>query len=310
MNKKRKNLITIIVSLICVFTLFVYLNDQKRDAELKLSDKEEGFSRLQSHFLQHVEMLSGRIKPETPLYSRNAPDSTIANLSAKGPRFGLYIERAQCEQCWERALAFLEKTVPNISYMPKPIILASGYNRCDLQLTLNRHKISYPVYLLDRPWEIEPLLAANQPFYFILETDGNMRAVLYPEDMYELIGEPYLNYVAKYCYPDSIAAVQSTSDIELINPEVDLGEVPMRKKRTVEVSIRNNGKGKCIIKSVQPTCNCVLVEGYPTAILPGETETIKVAFLSSTTGPIQRNVLVLVEGEKNPYIFKLKGKVI
>ncbi len=306
-TKKFGGILAII--LIGIFTYFVYLNDQKRDAEMKLSEKEDTLSIIKSHLLQQIGFTEAVINPETSLYSQVGNDSTIASLTTKGKRFCLYIERSQCEDCWERALAFLERSDSVIKYLPAPIIIASGYNRRDFLLMLERHTIKYPVYLIDRPWEIDNLLCRNQPFYFILEKGGRMTSIFYPEGMYELMGDVYLRHVAKYCFPDSIEK-NAKADIEILNPEIDLGTVSLRQKCIVELGLRNRGKNKCRIKNVMPTCNCLLVERVPEAILPGEVEMIKVTFLSNNKGTIKREVQVSMEGEEHPYVFKLTGNVI
>ena len=311
MNTRKKTLgiLFLLLFVIGAFTYFVYLNDLKRDAELKLSDMEDSYKMLQSHFLRQISQTEAYIKPDTPLFSPTENDSTLASLTLHGKRFCLYIERSQCEECWERALAYLEKETSNMNYRPSPIILASGYNRRDFLLMLERHHIKYPVYLLERPWEIEDFLSHNQPFYFILEKDGRMKSIFYPEGIYELMGERYLRHITAYCFPDT-KDVHTNADIELLNPQVDLGKVPLRQKRIVELRIRNKGKQKCNIKNVIPTCNCVLVEGFPEAILPGETDTIRVSFLSTNKGAVEREVRVTVKGENTPYVFTITGDVV
>lgn len=310
MNTNTKTLgLSLVLLVIGAFTYFVYLNDLKRDAELKLSDKEESYGIMQSAFIQQIELTEARISSETTLYSPTEKDSTIASLAFEGKRFCLYIDRSQCEQCWERTLSFLEKTVSEEKNMPQPLVIASGFNRRELQLLLNRRPISYPVYLIERPWEIERLLKQNQPFYFILESDGRMTSIFYPENLYEQLGKSYLHHVAVECFPDSTTN-NAKSGIKLVNPEVDMGEVPIRSKRKVEFAIRNVGKKKHRIISVMPTCNCMIIENTPKVILPGETEVIKVAFLSNNKGQVEREIQVCIEGEETPYVFKLKGTVI
>lgn len=310
MDTRKKTLgITFLLFVIGAFTYFVYLNDLKRDAELKLSDMEDSHGIMQSGFLRQIELTEAYIKPDTQLFSPTEKDSTIASLTLHGKRFCIYIDRSQCEQCWERALSFLEKTVSEEKHMPQPLVIASGFNRRELQLMLNRRPISYPVYLIERPWEIERLLKQSQPFYFILEVGGHMTSVFYPENLYEQVGKSYLHHVAAECFPDSTATLVK-SDIKLVNPEVDMGDVPIRSKHKVELFICNTGTKKYHIISVLPTCNCMFIENTPKVILPGETEVIKVVFLSNNKGQVERKIQVNIEGEETPYVFKIKGTVI
>lgn len=81
MKRYRKTLVGVFLSMIGMFTLYVYLRDQIREAELKLSDREESYEKVVGYFLQHVEKPSGRLKPETVLYKYDTTVSSLFDLT-------------------------------------------------------------------------------------------------------------------------------------------------------------------------------------------------------------------------------------
>jgi len=299
------------VVFVALFVYFVHLNDIKMKQQSDLTELKTEHEQLTIEMLQHIKVLKENFNLQTSLYNPIKKDSMIlANLIDKGARIGLFIDRFQCEDCWMRAVAFLKKETKN-NHLLKPFILASSYNQRNFFLLNQRYKMPFPVYLLDRPEEITFLLNENQPFYFVLNQDGTMNYIFYPEGLYEQIGEFYLKSVTQYCFQNAkFPQNHYKSPIALLNPSVDLGKISIRQKKEIIFNIKNTGTNKCSIKNVHPSCNCILLESAPDYILPQQTGKIKVAFLSVVKGQIEREMQFSIDQSQTVYHLKIKANVI
>ena len=76
-----------------------------------------------------------------------------------------------------------------------------------------------------------------------------------------------------------------TPDIDLPDPEVDLGEVVNGDIKTITVPVHNLGNGELIIKAVTTSCGCTSAELTPDVILAGGMGTLTVTYDSGAHGP-------------------------
>lgn len=298
--------------LVGIFTYFVYQNDIRMDQAVKLVELEAGQERLKQFMLQHIQSIEGHVDTNTRLHSLSHKESVLEDVVRDGARVGLYIDRLQCSDCWERALSYMKKVAPTIQHLPKPFVLVGGYNRRDFILLNQTHDIPFPVYLMEHSLPLKHLTSQNQPFYFVLEPGGRLSSVFYPEELYGMMGELYFKTMAGACYREQgpEATVLEPEYIDLLDEEIDFGQISVRKKKKLTFRVKNTGKRKIEIKNVRTSCNCVLLEATPRYILPGETGLFKVIFLSSSKGYFVREVLFNTNQSNTVYKLRMKGRVI
>lgn len=312
---RKRTILFFVFFAILVFTGFSYYNDIRIKQEQELVKQKGDLEVLQNKLLRHIDLIKIRLPLNLPLYDlQKHLFLSLSEIANENSRIGLYIDRAQCESCWQDALAYLNKKTLQIKDMPTPFVLAGGYNVRELKLLSLRYKAAFPMYAIEKYPEMDYLTKSNYPFFFILSPDGIISSVFYPDGGYFQIGEMYFKTMAKKCQKDKpVARTVSTvkiPGIELLNPIVDLGEVHMRKKKTAIFSVRNSGNKKCTIKDVRTQCNCTMLESTPKIILPGETAEFKINFLSANKGEVIRAVEFVTDQSTETYELKIKAKVI
>ncbi len=309
MIHRRQIIAVSLLVVVAVFTCFVYLNDRWRETEGLLAEKNGAYGKLQSSFLQQIFMTELPCDTTSKLYYEEngvIENVTLGHLYEEAPRPGVYIDRSQCETCYQRALDFLQKNMTQAGKGRQPIVLLSGFSLRDMQSFKARYRCPFEVYLLEWPLRTVGAIRLDQPFYFLLERAGYLSALFYPEEQYEGLGPLYLERVKTRCGGrDSL----TMKGVEAVHPMVDIGTVALRQEVKTVLRIRNYGKKSRRVKSVRTSCNCVMVLEAPQEIAPGEEGQVKVAFLSTTTGVVQREVVVTIEGEPRPCEFHLKAVV-
>ncbi len=74
-------------------------------------------------------------------------------------------------------------------------------------------------------------------------------------------------------------------DIELAEPQTDLGVVTNGEIPTIEIAVRNLGKGDLVIEAVTTSCGCTTASITPEVIPPGATGTLSIRYDSGAHGP-------------------------
>ncbi len=90
------------------------------------------------------------------------------------------------------------------------------------------------------------------------------------------------------------AELSRSPKIEISNPQVDLGKVPLDNTHTLEFEVRNSGPTTLQIKGVQSACNCLrLHQGRTLTIEGGAAGSLRLDLLPSKTGDFTHQAKIL-----------------
>lgn len=112
-----------------------------------------------------------------------------------------------------------------------------------------------------------------------------------------------------------VACKGSLPDIELIQTEVDFGQVPNGEIRSVNVEVRNLGTGALTIESVTTSCGCTTAKVEPTTIAPDGRGMLTVTFDSGAHGPsfvgsvVRQVFIVSNDPDESELVFSLAADV-
>lgn len=315
MMKKKGFVWLVALALVLVATGLIYMQDLVRSKEYELVRLRGDVELLRSAYLDlsgtHVVSQCTDIRVK----DRAGDSLLLRSVASDGPRLGLYISRSQCEPCWEEALARLERLMREEKLAAAPFVLADSYNPREFKLLRQRHKSPVPFYSVGREFAIEHLTRPNSPFYFILYPDGTWSSVFYADGLYGLLGDDYFRMAASLCrhnaapLPQAGVPAKKQAGLVLVNSSVDLGKVRLRKKYTAVFRVRNEGDKACVIQHAHPLCNCLSLEEVPHVVLPGDTASFKVAFLSTGKGFVRRSVQFRVKDNPATYLLSVQAQV-
>jgi hypothetical protein len=94
--------------------------------------------------------------------------------------------------------------------------------------------------------------------------------------------------------PAEIAPTQKPAQITWKSNNKDLDKIPMGDTALLYFSFTNTGDAPLIITSADGGCSCLQAKGPGRSILPGQTDSIRVAFYTqlSVTGWVRKSIQV------------------
>lgn len=90
----------------------------------------------------------------------------------------------------------------------------------------------------------------------------------------------------------------------------EVGSLRQGEPMTFEVPVRNPGRTPMLFINGRTECDCFVVRALPEAIAPGATGRVQVTFTGRAhTGPLERRILLEVEGMESPMELVIRGMV-
>jgi len=91
---------------------------------------------------------------------------------------------------------------------------------------------------------------------------------------------------------------------------IDIGEIPQNKPKTIVFEFVNKGKADIVITNVKPTCGCTTSEYTKTPVKPGDTAKVNAVYNAAAKGAFTKTIMVTTSAEEAPKALTFKGTVI
>ena len=107
------------------------------------------------------------------------------------------------------------------------------------------------------------------------------------------------------------AKTQNGPEIEFEKIVHDYGDVPYNGNGKCEFRITNTGNEPLLIQKPKSSCGCTIPSWPQEPILPGESDVIKVTYMTNRAGNINKTVTVTSNALKNStVVLRIKGRVL
>ncbi|PKB17795.1 DUF1573 domain-containing protein [Flavobacterium sp. 5] len=103
---------------------------------------------------------------------------------------------------------------------------------------------------------------------------------------------------------------KETSLIIWKSEQIDLGEIPQNKPKSIDFEFKNTGKTAVIITNVKASCGCTATDYTKTPIQPGQTAKVTATYNAAAKGAFTKTVTVTTNAEVTPKVLSFKGTVI
>ena len=180
---KKVNLI-IILGLVYLFTLlsfYIYIQGDK--FQVKKAD-EKDTEELQKWFAVQTRAATYNFAKDQITDSTNIP-MPMMQLAKKGPRIGMYVHDIHGVPNWEKELDYLKALVAQNKGLEQPFFLTNNLHGRELRIIKKEYAIPFPIYSYCFTFErrdIFYLALQHRPFFFILNPDGMVSSIVFPDD--------------------------------------------------------------------------------------------------------------------------------
>lgn len=90
----------------------------------------------------------------------------------------------------------------------------------------------------------------------------------------------------------------------------NMGEIMFQVPAKVAFKVRNTGNEDLVIKEVNPSCGCVVVDWDREPVLPGKTATINATYDAKMLGVFQKDIEVFTNASETPVYLHFQGRVV
>ena len=109
----------------------------------------------------------------------------------------------------------------------------------------------------------------------------------------------------------SVLTLSATAQqITTKHPIVDLGRVTYRQPVTADFQLRNSSRSEITINEVRTNCGCTVAKFPRQTIGRGKEFIVSATYDAKQLGHFEKLVGVFVDGQKEPFVVKLRGVVV
>jgi hypothetical protein len=119
-----------------------------------------------------------------------------------------------------------------------------------------------------------------------------------------------MSFTVKTNANDPIVKAKTTTPVVWKSEQVDLGEIPQGKPKSLDFEFKNTGKTDIIITNVKASCGCTATDYTKTPIKPGQTAKVTATYNAANKGAFSKTVTVTTNAEEAPKTLTFKGTVI
>lgn len=119
-----------------------------------------------------------------------------------------------------------------------------------------------------------------------------------------------MSFTAKDVTVDPVTKTVVASPVSWKSENIDLGEIPQGKPKSLDFEFKNTGKTDIIITNVKAACGCTATDYTKTPIKPGQTAKVTATYNAAAKGGFTKTVTVTTNAEETPKVLTFKGTVI
>lgn len=234
-------------------------------------------------------------------------DMNNLSLLSNTPRIGLYIDSRNCTSCWKRALKQLSQWNDSLEFENSPLVIANNFNSREIKIMQKGTKISIHS-IGDKADFLIPMTQFNVPFFFVLKDGAITRPLFSLEQMPRELESLYLNHISiilrsKTTRNHSVAS----SSLTFAKSHVEVGKVELRKKTPIVYQIHNDSDETCLILRCMPSCSCVVVDSFSTAIPAKGDGYIALSTVQLNKGSFSHSINIQTNFQSLPYSVTFAG---
>lgn len=250
------------------------------------------------------------IFPQNITFTRFVTDTVDYKIPQSKYKVLIYVDSIGCTSCklqlhkWKEFITYVD-SVTN-KQVPFLFFFQSKDNK-ELRYMLKVDKFDRPI-CVDSNNKLN--LLNNFPTDIMFQT-----FLLDKENKVVTLGNPIYNLSIKNLYLKQLTGVENPinkeikTTAEVKNSEIDFGNIPKSKTKTVTIEIKNTGNNPLVIIDISSTCGCININYDKTSVRPGKNLRIEVTTTLKNTGIFNESITIRCN-TVNPIKVKIKGNIL
>lgn len=246
--------------------------------------------------------------PEECILKDTKGNKLLVKDVLKSNKFILRFTESSCDICINTQIEKI-KNIFKDKIEDYVIALVSCDNIRLLCLLKDKFDINFPIYLMERSdayiFLPEALEALNAPYSFILHDDLMPSFLFVPSNEFSNISEKV--------YMEQFKAICDNLAFSVVDPFKEhiknFGTLPHKEEYEFHFEYSNEQEEPLIIKNIETTCGCTVVEWDKHPLLPGQKASLIVKLKPENSGAYFKKIFVYINNA-NPIVLGLKGFIV
>lgn len=250
--------------------------------------------------------------PENLIFTQYIKDTVDYRIPESEYKILVFVDSLDCTSCklqLEKWKTFISEINTIMNEEVPFLFFFQSNNYEELYYLFKRERFDHPV-CIDSMNEMDRLnnFSYNPTFQTFLLNRAN-EVILVGNPIYSArMKDLYLKYLSgdqEVSTPSERNTLKTS--VQVINPEMDLGEFPVQTTRTVTFELKNTGQEPLVVIDISTTCGCAKATFNKQPVTPGNTQTIEVTMTPKEVGLFNETLTVICNTDK---IIRLKIKGI
>lgn len=250
--------------------------------------------------------------PENLIFTQYVKDTVDYRIPESEYKILVFVDSLDCTSCklqLEKWKTFISEINTIMNGEVPFLFFFQSNNYEELYYLFKRERFDHPV-CIDSMNEMDRLnnFSYNPTFQTFLLNRAN-EVILVGNPIYSArMKDLYLKYLSgdqEVSTPSERNTLKTS--VQVINPEIDLGEFPVQTTRTVTFELKNTGQEPLVVIDISTTCGCAKATFNKQPVTPGNTQTIEVTMTPKEVGLFNETLTVICNTDK---IIRLKIKGI
>ncbi|MCD7915804.1 MAG: DUF1573 domain-containing protein [Tannerellaceae bacterium] len=250
--------------------------------------------------------------PENLIFTQYVKDTVDYRIPESEYKILVFVDSLGCTSCklqLEKWKTFISEINTIMNGEVPFLFFFQSNNYEELYYLFKRERFDHPV-CIDSMNEMDRLnnFSYNPTFQTFLLNRAN-EVILVGNPIYSArMKDLYLKYLSgdqEVSTPSERNTLKTS--VQVINPEMDLGEFPVQTTRTVTFELKNTGQEPLVVIDISTTCGCAKATFNKQPVTPGNTQTIEVTMTPKEVGLFNETLTVICNTDK---IIRLKIKGI
>jgi len=271
----------------------------------KLKAEKEKYRLLSEKIIDQTAILGSFDFPsDMKLLDEDGQKSSVLKmLDGKAKLFFRFTD-LNSNKCVKSTLPLLKKLSKQIG-VNNIVLLTSSSQSYEAQIFCQKNDMHYPFFEIEKSQLHVQVEILDKPYFFIMNKDYKVQSLFIPDENFAVLTTLYFSKVLTLFSKSELIIHGIKFDLT----DIDLGEIKMGKKYSIDFWFKNEMKDPLVVYDVKTSCGCT-VAGWDKKPLEASAKSkIKVEYNAEQKGYFTKSIRVISNAGNKLVELTIKGVV-